>query len=90
MKLQYSRAAIQNLENIREYISRDNPRLAWVVASFIRNSIRVLERWPYHGRATNEKDIRRLVVSNYPYAIYYRITVNIVEILAIRHTARDL
>lgn len=89
MKLQYSRAAIQDLDTIREYICKDNPRSAWVVASFIRRSIHVLERWPYHGRATNEKDVRRLVVTNYPYAVYYRIKANEVEILAIRHTARD-
>lgn len=90
MKLQYSRAAIQDLESIREYISKDNPRSAWVVASFIRRSIHILERWPYHGRATNEKNVRRLVVTNYPYVVYYRITAAVVEILTIRHTAQDL
>jgi len=90
MKLRYSRVAIQDLEGIREYIAKDNPRSAWVVASFIRRSIHVLERWPYHGRATNQKGVRRLVVTNYPYAVYYRITKPAVEILAVRHTARDL
>ena len=90
MRLQYSRAAIQNLESIREYIAKDNPRSAWVVASFVRRSIHVLERWPYHGRATSEKDVRRLVVTYYPYAVYYRIKAHEVEILAVRHTAQDL
>jgi len=90
MRLQYSRAAIQNLESIREYITKDNPRSAWVVASFVRRSIHVLERWPYHGRATNQKNVRRLVVTNYPYAVYYRIKEHEVEILAIKHTAQDL
>ena len=90
MRLQYSRAAIQNLESIREYITKDNPRSAWVVASFVRRSIHVLERWPYHGRAANQKDVRMLVVTNYPYAVYYRVKAHEVEILAVRHTARDL
>ena len=48
------------------------PDAACVVASFIRRSIKALEEWPHSGRATEKEQVRRLVISNYPYLIYYR------------------
>jgi addiction module RelE/StbE family toxin len=89
MRVRYSPRAIDDLEAIRQHIAKDNPRAAWVVGSFIRRSIRVLEEWPYHGRATNTEGVRRLVVTNYPYVIFYRVGGDVL-ILTVRHTARDL
>jgi addiction module RelE/StbE family toxin len=89
MNVRYSPRAIEDLETIRRYISNANPKAAWVVASFIRRSIRVLEEWPYHGRATGKANVRRLTVTNYPYVIFYRVDRDVV-ILAVMHTARGL
>jgi len=88
MKVRYTPRALQNLDDIRRYIARDNPDAAWVVASFIRRTIKSLEEWPHSGRATDKKDVRRLVVANYPYVVYYRV-IDEVVILAAMHTARD-
>ena len=88
MSIRFTRRAIKNLDDIREYISRDNPNAAWVVASFIRRSINVLEEWPHHGRATEKKDVRRLAVANYPYVVYYMVRSNNVLILHVRHSSR--
>ena len=88
MKVRYHRDALADLDTIRRYIARDNPDAAWVVASFIRRSIKTLEDWPHSGRATEKEHVRRLVVANYPYVIYYRVTDEVL-IVAVTHAARD-
>ena len=88
MKLRYTPRVLRDLDNIRRYFSRDNPDAAWVVASFIKRSISFLEDWPHSGRATDEDNVRRLVVENYPYVVYYRVS-DEVEILSVMHGAQD-
>ena len=71
MRVRYSPRSIEALDEIRRYISKHNPNAAWVVASFIRQTIRHLEVWPFQGRATERENVRRIVVINYPYVVYY-------------------
>ena len=89
MRVRYSPRAIEALEDIRHYISKNNASAAWVVASFIRQSIDVLTKWPYRGRATEKENIRRLVVTNYPYVVYYHLNDERVLVLTVMHTAQD-
>jgi toxin ParE1/3/4 len=89
MRVRYSPRSIEDLDNIRRHITKDNPSAAWVVASFIRRSIRQLEEWPYRGRATNRENVRRLVVTNYPYVVYYHANDERVLILTVMHSAQD-
>ena len=88
MRVRYSPRSIEDLDSIRVHISKDNPKAAWVVASFIRRSISVLQEWPYHGRATEKENVRRLVVMNYPYVVYYRVSDDVL-ILTVMHTAQE-
>jgi toxin ParE1/3/4 len=88
MKMRYAPRAVQDLDDIRRYIEKDNPKAAWVAASFIKRSIAVLEDWPYHGRATEKENVRRLVVMNYPYVVFYRVDDEVI-ILSVRHQARN-
>jgi toxin ParE1/3/4 len=89
MKVRYAPRALRDLENIRVYINKNNPSAAWIVASFIRRSIASLQEWPYRGRATEKANVRRLVVLNYPYVVYYRVVDQDVVILNVLHTALD-
>ena len=89
MRVRYSPRSIEALDEIHRYISKDNPSAAWVVASFIRQTIRHLERWPYQGRATERDGVRRIVVTNYPYVVYYHVDDTRVLILTVIHTAQD-
>jgi addiction module RelE/StbE family toxin len=88
MRVRYSPRAVRDIDDIRRYIKKDNPRAAWVVAAFIKRSIALLEEWPYHGRATDKENVRRLVVTNYPYVVYYLVADEGVIILHVRHTSR--
>jgi len=89
MKVRYSSRALEDLDHIRQYISKDNTSAAWVVASFIRHSIRTLEHFPYRGRATEIEGVRRLVVPNYPYIVYYKTESKQVIVLNILHSAQN-
>lgn len=89
MRIRYSPRAIQNLDDIREYIHKNNPKAAWVVGMFLRKSISILKELPYCGRATDKERVRRLVVTNYPYAVYYTVVDEEVLILSVMHTAQD-
>ena len=44
--MRYSPRAAEDLENIRRYIGKNSQTSAWVVASFIRQSIARLVQWP--------------------------------------------
>jgi toxin ParE1/3/4 len=89
MRVRYSPRSLEALDDIRRYISKDDPSAAWVVASFIRQTIRHLERWPYQGRAMERDGVRRIVVINYPYVVYYHVNDDRVLILTVMHTAQD-
>ena len=89
MKVVYTPRAFKDLEDIRAYIAKDNTKAAWVVASFIRRSIRNLEILPHQGRMTDTPSVRRIVVMNYPYVVYYIVHNKRVAILHARHSARE-
>jgi toxin ParE1/3/4 len=88
MKIRYHPDAFADLDSIRRYIARDNSDAAWVVGSFIRRAINGLQEWPHSGRATEKENLRRLVVTNYPYVVYYRVGTEVV-ILSVMHSAQD-
>ena len=84
MSVRYTPRSLQDLENIRRTISKDNPSAAWIVASFIRRTIRNLEHWSYQGRATEKENVRRLAVSTFPYVVYYLVRADQVVVLNTR------
>lgn len=88
MTLRYSRKALDDLEDIRRFIAANKTSAAWLAASFIRRSISNLVEWPYRGRATNRDGPRRLVVSTFPYVVFYAILGNEIVILRVLHARR--
>jgi len=44
---------------------------------------------PYMGRRTEDPVIRRMMVSPYPYLIFYEVTGTEIVIHAVRHGSRD-
>jgi plasmid stabilization system protein ParE len=41
------------------------------------------------GQPTDREGVRRILVSPYPYLIFYRVTDNAVIVMRVRHAARD-
>ena len=90
MKVIFTDEAIENLEQIGDYIARDSPvRAASFVAELYSNALDIgtfPEAYPIVGRY-NKFSVRRCIHGNY--LIYYRINSNRVEILQITHGATN-
>jgi plasmid stabilization system protein ParE len=46
-------------------------------------------QYPFIGARTDDPDIRRLVVTPFPYLVFYQVTAEAIIIHAVRHAARD-
>ena len=76
------------LEQIQDYIARDNRRAAWEVAQRVRHAVKQLEEHPKIGRKGRVRGTLELVVEGLPYIVPYRIKGNDVHVLSVFHTAR--
>ena len=76
------------LEQIQDYIARDNRRAAWEVAQRVRHAVKRLEEHPKIGRTGRVRGTLELVVEGLPYIVPYRIKGNDVHVLSVFHTAR--
>lgn len=84
--------AVEDLETIFDYISKDSPKYARIQIIRIQSIIKVLKKQPRLGRVVpeieNEK-IRELILGNY--RIIYRLSSDkTVEVLTIHHSSRLL
>ena len=88
MKVRYIPRAQDDVDEIYESISANNPDRAQRVEHAIRAAAELLGRKPGLGVATGHEDARRWPMPEYAYAIFYRITEDELLILHIRHTSR--
>jgi toxin ParE1/3/4 len=88
MKVRYTPRAFADREAIFDYLEKRSPRGARTVEIAIENSIQRLEHFPYSAPATDEPDIRELIVPRLPYKVYYRVAGEEIWIVHIRHAAR--
>jgi addiction module RelE/StbE family toxin len=89
MKVRYTPQAKSDLTEIFSHIAEDNARAARGVIATIRQDITLLSDNPRLGRLGRVSGTRELVGSQFPYVVAYRATGDLVEILAVLHTARD-
>jgi toxin ParE1/3/4 len=89
MNLRWDARALQDLRDIRRYISaRGSPAAADRVRQHLRARVQRLLTNPFIGVASTNAQVRILPPTRYPYRIYYTIRGEDVVILHIRHTAR--
>ena len=84
--------ALDNLNEITEYISKDSVRYAEITALKLFLAPVILERHPSVGRIVPEfkmKTIRQLIEGNYR-IIYRIVTADEIHIIAIHHVKRKL
>lgn len=84
MRIVYTELSIQQLQNIREYISLDSKKIAITHLSNIKNKIEILSTYPYIGKinaSANSQNIREYVVLGYK--VIYQISNDNLYILAI-------
>lgn len=91
MKLVFDDLALADLENIYDWIARDNPRAAKVVVERLFASIEHLARFPHMGRYGRDEGTFEWVVPRLPYIVVYEIhrERNEVIVAGVVHGAQD-
>ena len=88
MAVRWLRSALRDLSRITAHIGRDNPRAAEALALSVQEKVTQLAKFPYLGRASEQQDIRELVVHE-SYLVSYRVRREAIEILQVWHTAQE-
>jgi addiction module RelE/StbE family toxin len=89
MRIIWRRAALNDLEAVREFITQDNPQAATRVYETVRAAVDPLANYPNLGRAGRVDGTRELIVVDLPYIVVYRVAEDTVRILAVIHTSRQ-
>ena len=88
MKVRITRPALDDLDRIHAYISRDNPVAASRVVTRLVDRAIELAQAPYQGREVDEPKARVIVVPRFRYFIFYTIAGDEVHVTHFRHTSR--
>ncbi len=86
--VEYAARALRNLENIKTYISKDNPAAAERVVVHIAESADGLMDFPLTGKPWLRAGTRKLTLAKYPYSIIYKLTPTRVVVLAVAHQSQ--
>jgi toxin ParE1/3/4 len=90
MHVVWTRPAVADVVQIREYIAQDSRRYASVVAERLLGAVERLPTFPLSGRIVpelNEPTLREVIES--PYRIVYRVRTDMIEIVTVVHAARE-
>jgi len=93
-RIKWSFRAIENLEEICTFISKDSPSAAEKYATTVKSRVEALGDAPYIGRIVPEqkgvidKNLRELILGNY--RIVYHVENEIISIITIFHAKRDV
>ncbi|BBK37910.1 hypothetical protein STAQ_29880 [Allostella sp. ATCC 35155] len=88
MKLRFTQTALRQIEQALSYIDARSPLGAGRVAQRTETVLAVLLDHPQAGQATSRQGVRRVVVTPYPYVIFYRVTPIEIVVQRFRHAAR--
>jgi len=88
MKLRWTRAALEDLRQVAEYISARNPQAARRIMAAIRSATNGPLEFPEIGRPGRVTGTRELIVTGTPFIIPYRIKGGHIDILRVYHAAR--
>ena len=92
MIVRWTTPAIRHLIGLQDYIAKDSPSAAELVATRITTAVDDLANNPRKGRKAREgsgKGVYELVIPRTRHIAAYRITGDVVEILAIVHQSRQ-
>jgi toxin ParE1/3/4 len=89
MKLRWLNLALDDLDEIAGYVSKDNPDAARRMVKRLWKAAHVLTGQPEMGRPGRVHGTRELVVVNTPFVLPYRVVGAEIEILRVLHGARN-
>jgi toxin ParE1/3/4 len=88
MKVRITRPALDDLDRIHAYISKDSSIAASRVVMRLIDRAMKLPDAPYQGRKVDEPDVRVIVVPRFRYFIFYTIENEEIHVIHFRHTSR--
>jgi len=80
--------AADQLRNIFDFISADNPAAAYRTVRRIRQAIQNIARMPCSGRIGRVDGTREIAVPGTSYLVAYRVLEKSIRVLAVFHGAR--
>ncbi|HWT62274.1 MAG TPA: type II toxin-antitoxin system RelE/ParE family toxin [Ochrobactrum sp.] len=86
--LRWTRRAIRRLDQIGDYVAKDNPAAAAQIVTRIVSAADNLTSYPSMGRPGRIKGTREFVFADLPYIIAYRLQSGVVEIITVIHGAQ--
>jgi len=89
MAIVWLEGAVDDLNEIVDYIAARNPTASAKVAAALYDAAAHLDSHPRMGRRGRLSGTRELVVARLPFIIVYRIEYNRVEVLRVIHGRRD-
>jgi toxin ParE1/3/4 len=89
MRLRWTSAAADDLENIANYLFEKTPENAARLIREIHDAPSTLKSFPDRGRAGKKEGTRELVMPSLPYIIVYRVRGDTVHIVRILHSSQD-
>ena len=90
MKVVYSPTAQADLDDILDYTSKQFPGQANALEARIGSVIDRVATWPESAELVDgEPGVRVVPVLRYPFLIFYRQRDDVIEIIRIRHAARQ-
>jgi toxin ParE1/3/4 len=89
MRVRWLNLALDDLDEIAEYIYRDNPDAARRIVRRLWKAARILSGQPEMGRPGRVPGTRELVVIKTPFVVPYRVVGSEIQILRVLHGARD-
>ena len=89
MRLRWRLSAVNDLTEISDFISENDPEAARAVVNRVLHSVERLASFPNSGRAGKVEGTRELVVPGLPYIVVYTCDDTDVSIIGVFHGARD-
>jgi plasmid stabilization system protein ParE len=89
VKLRFTLPALDDLEEILDFIHAGSPHSARKVQRRLQQICELLTANPKMGARTNDPTIRRMVATPYPFLIFYEEKDEEIIVHALRHAARD-
>ncbi|WP_087723906.1 type II toxin-antitoxin system RelE/ParE family toxin [Pandoraea sp. PE-S2T-3] len=89
MRLEWSQHAVQDRNDIFDFIEQHSPGAAVWIDSRIHQQLRALLRHPASGRLGRVRGTRELVITRTPYIAAYRLLPMRVRVLRILHSAQQ-
>jgi toxin ParE1/3/4 len=88
VRLRYSETAFRQIDKALHHVALEAPQGAQNIGGRIRAVLALILEHPFAGQATSRMGVRRVLVTPYPYVIYYRVKAEEILVTRFRHTSR--